>query len=110
MSREIEVETTVGEDYSVTIPTSVREEASLSAGDPLRWRVDDAGTLSVERVEQYFGAFSELEPVDSSVEHDHSTRGPAKSQRHLVLIGSGHYRRNHSFSDFPENLSEYEFL
>ena len=75
MSREIEVETTVGEDYSVTIPTSVREEASLSAGDPLRWRVDDAGTLSVERVEQYFGAFSELEPVDSSVEHDHSTRG-----------------------------------
>ena len=64
MSREIEVETTVGEDYSVTIPTSVREEASLSAGDPLRWRVDDAGTLSVERVEQYFGAFSELEPVD----------------------------------------------
>ena len=76
MSREIEVETTVGEDYSVRIPTSVREEASLSAGDQLRLRVDENGTPSVEIVEQYFGALSELEPIDigqathASVNHD----------------------------------------
>lgn len=64
MSHEIEDETTVNESYSVTVPAAVRREADVDAGDKLRWRVDDDGTLSVEIVKQGYGAFSALDPAD----------------------------------------------
>lgn len=64
MSHEVEDETTVNDSYSITVPASIRQEAGIEAGDKLRWRVDEDGTLSVEVVKQRFGAFSDLEPVD----------------------------------------------
>lgn len=65
MSHEIEDETTVNESYSITVPAVVRREAGVEAGDKLRWRVDEEGTLSVELVKQRYGAFSQLDPVDT---------------------------------------------
>jgi antitoxin PrlF len=64
MSHEVEDETTVNESYSVTVPASVRREADVEAGDKFRWRVDEAGEISVDLVKQEYGAFSELDPVD----------------------------------------------
>jgi len=65
MSQEVEDETTVNESYSVTVPAAVREKAGVEAGDKLRWQVDEDGTLSVELLEEQYGAFSALEPVDT---------------------------------------------
>jgi len=65
MSQGVEDETTVNESYSVTVPAAVRREADVEAGDKLRWRVDDDGTLSIELVKQRYGAFSALDPVDT---------------------------------------------
>ncbi|WP_136592187.1 AbrB/MazE/SpoVT family DNA-binding domain-containing protein [Salinigranum halophilum] len=65
MPHEVEDETTVNSSYSVTVPAAVRREAGVEAGDKLRWRVDEDGTLSVEVIKQQYGAFSKLEPVDT---------------------------------------------
>jgi antitoxin PrlF len=64
MSHEVEDETTVNESYSVTVPSAVRREAGVEAGDKIRWSVDEDGRLSIELVKQQYGAFSQLEPVD----------------------------------------------
>ncbi len=65
MSHEVEDETTVNESYSVTVPAAVRQEAGVEAGDKIRWHVDEDGNLSIKLVKQQYGAFSELEPVDT---------------------------------------------
>lgn len=65
MSHEVEDETTINESFSVTVPAAVRQRADVEAGDKLRWQVDEDGTLSIELVKQQYGAFSELEPVDT---------------------------------------------
>lgn len=70
MSQDVEDETTINDSFSVTVPAVVRREADIEAGDKLRWRVDDAGQLSIEVVKQRYGAFSELEPVDIGEETD----------------------------------------
>lgn len=64
MPRRVEDETTVNDSYSVTVPAAIRREAGIEAGDKLRWSVDEDGDLSVEVVEQRYGAFSQLDPVD----------------------------------------------
>lgn len=64
MAQRAEDETTVNESYSVTVPAAVRREADIDAGDKLRWRVDEDGTLSVEVIKQRYGALSDLDPVD----------------------------------------------
>lgn len=64
MSERVEDETTVNDSYSVTVPAAVRREAGIEAGDKLRWTVDEDGHVSVAVVEQRYGAFSDLEPVD----------------------------------------------
>lgn len=80
MSERVEDETTVNDSYSVTVPATVRREAGIEAGDKLRWTVDDDGTVSVEVVNQRYGAFSALDPVDTGEEthaaedHDHVVR------------------------------------
>lgn len=77
MSERIEDETTVNDSFSVTVPATVRRRAGIEAGDKLRWTVDERGDISVEVVEQRYGAFSELEPVDTGEEthaaEDHDT-------------------------------------
>lgn len=65
MSQRVEDETTVNDSYSVTVPAAVRREADIEAGDKLRWTVDDEGQVSIEIVKQRYGAFSDLEPVDT---------------------------------------------
>jgi AbrB family looped-hinge helix DNA binding protein len=70
MSHEAEDETTVDEQFSVTLPAAVREAAGVETGDRLRWSVDEDGSLSVELIEQRYGAFSELDPVDIGEETD----------------------------------------
>jgi antitoxin PrlF len=72
MSDRMEEETTVNDSYSVTVPAAIRRVAGIEPGDKLRWSVDETGTLSVEVVEQRYGAFSELEPVDTA-EETHAT-------------------------------------
>lgn len=64
----VEDETTVNDSYSITVPSSVRNEAGIEAGDKLRWRVEEDGSLSVEVVKQRYGAFSELDPIDTDDE------------------------------------------
>lgn len=61
--RPSENETTVDDSYSVTVPPSVREAVGIDAGDALRWVVDD-GRIRVEVVEERYGVFEDLDPVD----------------------------------------------
>lgn len=70
MSERVEDETTVNDSYSVTVPAAVRRAAGIDAGDTLRWRVEGDGSLSIEVIDQRYGAFSELEPVDIGEDTD----------------------------------------
>lgn len=70
MPHRAEDETTINDSYSVTVPAAVRRELDIEAGDKIRWRVTEDGTLSVEVVTQRYGAFSELDPVDIGEETD----------------------------------------
>lgn len=65
-----EDETTVNDSYSVTVPATVRKHAEIEPGDTLRWSVDEEGQLSVMVVNERYGAFSELPPVDSGEDTD----------------------------------------
>ena len=64
MPREIERETTVSEQSTVTIPPAIRRAARIESGDTIRWQVDDDGALSVELCRQQYGAFDDLYTVD----------------------------------------------
>jgi len=65
-----EDETTVNENYAVTIPAAVRADLDLEPGDRLRWDIDDDGRLVAEIVRERHGAFAELEPIDIGEETD----------------------------------------
>lgn len=65
-----EDETTVNESGSVTVPAQVRRALGIEPGDKLRWRVDEDDTLSVELVDERYGAFADLDPVDVGTETD----------------------------------------
>jgi AbrB family looped-hinge helix DNA binding protein len=69
----VEDETTVNDSYSITVPAAVRKRAGIEAGDKLRWHVDEQGDLSVEIVKQRYGAFSELEPIETDEKTDAAT-------------------------------------
>lgn len=73
-TEEAPEETTVSDRGMVTIPASLRRRLDITAGDKLRWDVDDEGTLSVEVVKQRYGAFDDFEPVsmggDGAETHD----------------------------------------
>lgn len=56
--------TQVNESGGVTVPAEIRERLGIEPGDKLRWAVDDDGALSVEVVEQRYGAFDDFEPAD----------------------------------------------
>ena len=76
MPHKIERETTITEQFSVTIPSPVWRAAGIEAGDTIRWQVDDDGSLSVELRRQQYGAFDHLnavdigEPTDAAGDHD----------------------------------------
>ena len=77
MSQCVEDETTVNNSYSVTVPAAVRKRAEIEPGDKLQWSVDEEGHLSVAVINERYGAFSELDPVDigeeTNVVADHDT-------------------------------------
>jgi antitoxin PrlF len=58
-------ETKVSDRGMVTIPAGVRQRLDIAAGDKLRWRVEEDGTLTVEVVHQREGVFDDLDPVDA---------------------------------------------
>jgi len=66
MSHKVETETTINESYLFTAQAAIRQAAGVGAGDKIRWRVDEDGSLSVEFVKQQYGSFSNLKPVDTS--------------------------------------------
>ena len=65
MSGEVEDKTTVTDSYSVALPAAIRRAADIEAGDKIRWQVDDDGSLSVELVKQRYGAFADVDPIDT---------------------------------------------
>lgn len=79
MPHEIERETTITEQFSVTIPSPVWRAASIEAGDTIRWQVDDDGSLSVELRRQQYGVFDHLNAVDigesTDAANDHDLGG-----------------------------------
>jgi AbrB family looped-hinge helix DNA binding protein len=76
-------ETQVSDGGMVTIPASLRRRLDIEAGDKIRWRVDDEGTLSAEVVQQRYGAFDDFEPVsmggDGAETHDLAGHEPDPS-------------------------------
>lgn len=54
-------QTKVSDRGMVTIPAEVRRRLDIEAGDKLRWSVTDEGTLTVEVVQQRYGAFDDFE-------------------------------------------------
>lgn len=52
-------ETKVSDRGMVTIPASLRQRLDIESGDKLRWEVDEDGTLSVEVIQQRYGAFED---------------------------------------------------
>ena len=56
-------ETTVSDSGMITIPAALRQRLDITAGDKLRWDIDQEGNLSVEVVKQRYGAFDDFEPV-----------------------------------------------
>ena len=52
-------ETKVSDRGMVTIPASLRRRLDIEAGDKLRWELDEDGDLSVEVVNQRYGAFED---------------------------------------------------
>jgi AbrB family looped-hinge helix DNA binding protein len=56
-------ETQVSDRGMVTIPADLRRRLDIEPGDKLRWKTDEAGSLSVEVVKQRYGAFDDFEPV-----------------------------------------------
>ncbi|MFB6128131.1 MAG: AbrB/MazE/SpoVT family DNA-binding domain-containing protein [Halorhabdus sp.] len=56
---EAPMETTVSDRGMVTIPADLRRRLDIEPGDKLRWETDEEGELSVEVVQQRYGAFAD---------------------------------------------------
>jgi AbrB family looped-hinge helix DNA binding protein len=63
METRTEDETTVNDSFSVTIPSTIRDELNVEPGDKVRWTIED-GELTVEVINERYGAFEDAEPVD----------------------------------------------
>jgi len=53
------METTVSDRGMVTIPADLRRRLDIEPGDKLQWETDEDGNLSVEVVQQRYGAFTD---------------------------------------------------
>jgi AbrB family looped-hinge helix DNA binding protein len=64
----------------VTIPAAIRRRLDIDAGDKLRWTVDEEGNLTVEVVQQRYGAFDdfEAEPMGGDSLEAHDSMGVAR--------------------------------
>ena len=73
-TEEAPEETKVSDRGMVTIPADLRRRLDIEPGDKLRWNIDEEDNLTVEVVEQRYGAFDDFEPVpiggDGSETHD----------------------------------------
>ncbi|WP_353635027.1 AbrB/MazE/SpoVT family DNA-binding domain-containing protein [Halobacterium sp. NMX12-1] len=68
-AEQLPEETKVSDRGMVTIPAALRQRLDIEAGDKLRWHVDEDGDLSVEVVQQRYGAF-ENDDVKASMGGD----------------------------------------
>jgi antitoxin PrlF len=59
-----ENETTVDENWTVTIPRTVRNGIDLEPGDRLRWSVEADERLIADVVRERHGADDRIDPVD----------------------------------------------
>ncbi|WP_207587435.1 AbrB/MazE/SpoVT family DNA-binding domain-containing protein [Halomontanus rarus] len=67
-------DTTVDDEYSVTIPPTVRSELDLEPGDRLEWTVTD-GRLVANVVRERFIAFDEFDPDEDAADDALETDG-----------------------------------
>jgi len=67
----------------VTVPASLRRRLDIQTGDKLRWSVDDDGTLSVEVINQQYGAFegAETDTFEDDPVETHDAAGYTPSER-----------------------------
>lgn len=65
-----DAETTLDENYGVTLPQRFRERLDLEPGDRLRWELADDGLLVAEVVSERYGAAEDLEPIDTGTDTD----------------------------------------
>ena len=65
-----DAETTLDENYAITVPPEFRRQLDLEPGDRLRWRTTDDGRLVAEQVSERYGVAEDLEPIDAEVETD----------------------------------------
>lgn len=75
-TEEFPSESRVEDDYAVRIPTRIRDQFDVSPGDRVQWSVTDDGDLTVEVVEQEYGAFEGAEVVSlGGAADDHDCMG-----------------------------------
>lgn len=68
-------ETKVSDRGMVTIPAAIRRRLDIEPGDKLQWNISERGGLSVEVIQQRYGAFADDELQadfggDSAETHD----------------------------------------
>lgn len=70
-------ETKVSDRGMVTIPANIRRRLDIEAGDKLRWDITDEGNLTVEVVQQRYGAFDDFEaaPMGGDGQETHDLAG-----------------------------------
>ncbi|MCU4973122.1 AbrB/MazE/SpoVT family DNA-binding domain-containing protein [Halobacteria archaeon AArc-m2/3/4] len=73
-------DTTIDDEYSVTIPPAVRSELDLEPGDRLEWTVE-GGRLVAEVVHERFIEFDEFDPDEDVEDVDDADDADAKDDR-----------------------------
>lgn len=68
-------ETEITDQWTVTVPTIVRHHLDVEPGDEIEWHVADDGSVTVDVVNERYGAFDDFEAVslggDAVESHDH---------------------------------------
>jgi bifunctional DNA-binding transcriptional regulator/antitoxin component of YhaV-PrlF toxin-antitoxin module len=69
-------ESKLDDDYTLRLPEQVRDRLDVQPGDKIRWTVTEDGDLSIEVIEQEYGAFEDA-PVISlgGAANDHDCMG-----------------------------------
>jgi len=91
--------TTISDRYAVTVPAEIRQRLDIEPGDKLRWRVTGNNELTVEVLEQRYGAFDDYEPADM---------GETDAVADHDLMGLGAERDRTELSDEPDHEREHD--
>jgi AbrB family looped-hinge helix DNA binding protein len=91
--------TTISDRYAVTVPAEIRQRLDIEPGDKLRWHITEDDELTVEVLEQRYGAFDDYEPADMG-ETD------AVAEHDLMGLDAEHERTE--TSDEPDHERGYD--